>query len=240
MGLSPSPGAAIGSAGRRRTDRHRPGDGHGRLHGPRAGLGQPGGRYPGRHLQPGATLYKLLSGRAPFGGPEHQGTSIRCSPIARSRSRRSASSARRFPTGWRPCWIGCWPSRRRSVTHASRSGRGVIAVVCRRGFAGVVAACGGVASSPLPPGEGGRAARLRPLSLPGEGQGEGKSLPPQPLVSSAALAVDDCGVSPSSAGRRLRSGSGDRHRHCTRDGQKRLSESPRAVVQTSAPMVGST
>ena len=58
---------------RRRDDRHGPGDGHRRLHGAGADLRQPRGRYPRRHLQPGATLYKLLSGRAPFSGPEYQG-----------------------------------------------------------------------------------------------------------------------------------------------------------------------
>ena len=62
---APSPSARHGTrrADRRRDDRHGPGDGHGRLHGPGTGLRQPHGRHPRRPLQPG--LHALQAPQRP-------------------------------------------------------------------------------------------------------------------------------------------------------------------------------
>ena len=58
----------------RRDDRDRPDHGHRRLHGPRADLGQPQ-RGPSADIYSlGCTLFKLLSGHAPFDGPGFRGT----------------------------------------------------------------------------------------------------------------------------------------------------------------------
>ena len=55
--------------GRRRADRQRRDPGHARLHEPRAGERAPRLDHDGdRRLWPGAILYALLTGKAPFGG----------------------------------------------------------------------------------------------------------------------------------------------------------------------------
>ena len=74
----------------------------------------------------GATLYKLLSGRAPFSGPEYQGT------FEKMLAHRQAPPPPirpvlpgRSPRAWPPCWIACWrktrPTRYSTPTEAAEA-----------------------------------------------------------------------------------------------------------------------
>ena len=147
----------------------------------------------------GCTLYKLLSGRAPFSGPEYRTTLDKLNahvhqpaPLDPPACARRAREAGRDP---RPA-VG--QGSRRPVCHAGRSGRGPCSLVCRRRPAGPAAA--GVEASiasPLPPGEG---------------QGEGSAVV-QAACGFAALEVPRRACRPLATGRRprLRPGHHDPH-----------------------------
>ena len=141
-------------------DRHGPGDGHGRLHGPGAGLRQPHGRHPRRPLQPG--LHALQAPERPRpvqrpGAPRHARQAQRPRQPAAPPIRRLVPDV---PEGWPRSSTACWP--RTPPTALPRRPKwptplppGVSAPTCR-------------------PCSGGRSRRrLSPLP-PGEGQGEGR------------------------------------------------------------------
>ena len=68
----------------------------------------------------GCTLYKLLSGRAPFRATSTGRCSTRCWPAAPSRSIPSGTSGRRFQRNSPRCWIGCWPRTRPTASPPRR------------------------------------------------------------------------------------------------------------------------
>ncbi len=96
-----------------RRDRHRPGDGHARLHVAGAGPGEPYGRHPHRHLLAG--LHAVLSvgwatavQRVAVRHADEEGDRppTRCGAVDRRRC------VRIFPNRSSRCWSGCWPKTR--------------------------------------------------------------------------------------------------------------------------------
>ena len=163
----------------------------------------------------GATLYKLLSGRAPFGGPEHQGTfdkmlAHRQEPIPPIRQ-----FCPEIPDGLAAVldrMLAKSPEARYATP--AEAAEALSPWCAGADLPALLQRAVGVASlvpSPAGRGQGEGGAARSPLP-PGEGQGEGKSSP-QPLVASRGWrSMIDASRRPS-AGRRLRFGSGDRHHH---------------------------
>ena len=129
----------------------------------------------------GATLYKLLSGRAPLAGRNIRAPSTKCWPIVRRRRRRFSSFARRFLKAWPRCWIACWRKTRPPVIKRPTRWPRRCALLCGLRFAGL-----------LPK----RRHRTCPLSLRERDRGEGRAFPgllPKPrrwrTIVAAAVAL---------------------------------------------------
>ena len=123
--------ASIGPPGTRRPgqppatrdDRHRPGPGHARLHGPGAGRQQPGRRHSRRYLQPGLHAVQVAHGRAPFSGEGESTPATKLAAHVNQEPRPLGQVRPDLPPVLEDIVCGCWPRIRPSVRAARRSSR---------------------------------------------------------------------------------------------------------------------
>ena len=104
----------------------------------------------------GCTLYKLLSGRAPFSGPEYRATLDKLNAhVHQPAAARSAGSCPTCPRSWPRSSTGCWPRTPTTVLPRRPKWPRRLAPWCAGAdLPALLQRAVEAQSSPLPPGEG--------------------------------------------------------------------------------------